>query len=1311
MGRIFVKEISAIHTYTHRREIRWRKFLAAKPDNPQKVPSIEQSLRDENASLRAQLSKAQDLIEFQKHRRGELSRLLKVGFWEWDEQEHLPTSYSPDVADVLGLSNAQLERYYDNPDDFKSIIHPDDLALYEENLNGRQLLTPESSCVFDYRILPDQRHVRYIREYQKGVFDDAGQLLSSFGILQDITEARLAVEALQESERRYHSLFEKLPLGVQEEDYSAVKKVVDKLHYQGVEDFEEYFLNNPRILREMVGQIRITNVNGTLLHLYEADSREIFFASEADIDDWWDAQWVEYYAAEIAALASGKKIYAAERVDSKVDGSFFETRTIVTLASGDEDIWERVITTHENISNRKKAESELVEAMKQAERANQAKSDFLSSMSHELRTPLNAILGFTQLFTYDHSLSEQHLANANEINRAGKHLLSLIDQILDLSRIESGEADLSLEPVSLERVFTDCVAWVRPLAQERRINIECDLSQFAAINVRADSIRLKQVFLNLLSNAVKYNRDGGLVEVISDEVDDQLRIGIRDSGAGISPEKLKELFQPFNRLGAEFSGIEGSGIGLVISRQLIDLMKGELEIESEVGAGSTFWVSLQLATAQAPPERGASMDPQLVSGIREEDEAVRILVAEDNLINQELMTAQLSLLGYQADYSENGIQALAHWQQRSYHLLLTDIRMPEMNGYELVQEIRRLEPGDGRRTPIIAITANALAADVDKCFMVGVDDVIAKPVELEDLRKALEKWVPAEILARSKQNSSTPVDITTPEDLSPNALPDDVIDFDVLAHSTGDKPDLHRSLLHSYEDALEQELDKIQQAFAWKNSEQIVTYSHKLKSSSRSLGVSDVARVCERLESAAKQQDWSELEQLMPLLQRSSAKAANSIQSFIQQQHDPLKILVSKDEPGLELPLDDEADVTQFSIKVLLLDDDYIMHRVTSVMLNDLGVSRVVNAMSGPDALAILKTQSDSIDVIICDLNMPDMDGVEFIRHLARSDYSGSLIVTSGEDLRILKTVEKLAIEHSLHVLGVLEKPATPAKLSELLDSLDQIQQEGTLLVYDAITLPELESAIQNGELETYFQPKIDIASGRVVGIEALARWNHPVKGLIKPYSFISLAEDNGLIGALTESICRKAMEYAASLKAMDYELKIAINLAVDSLKDLDWPEKITEVLRGFELEASSISFEITESRLMEDASIALDILSRLSLKRFNLSIDDFGTGYSSMEQLQRIPFSEFKIDRAFVHGAASDASALAILESSVLLAKKLNMTVVAEGVEDQQDWDLVASLDCDQVQGYFVSRPLPFPQLVKWLNDFKVQKQFVPGA
>jgi EAL domain-containing protein (putative c-di-GMP-specific phosphodiesterase class I)/HPt (histidine-containing phosphotransfer) domain-containing protein len=508
-------------------------------------------------------------------------------------------------------------------------------------------------------------------------------------------------------------------------------------------------------------------------------------------------------------------------------------------------------------------------------------------------------------------------------------------------------------------------------------------------------------------------------------------------------------------------------------------------------------------------------------------------------------------------------------------------------------------------------------------------------------------------------------------------------------------------LLQSYWQALDNEIDNVQQAFAWKNHEQIAEYTHKLKSSSRSLGAMIMANICEQLETAANEANWGELELLMPQLHRDAKETSAYIANLLEQGDTQQATAIAEQEYLAELP-DEDEDITQFSIKLLLVDDDYIMHRITTVMLNDLGISGVLNAMSGQSALEMLQDYDGNIDVVICDLNMPEMDGVEFIRHLAKRNFTGSLIMASGENVRILKTVEKLAIEHDLHVLGVLEKPVTPAKLSELLDSLDQIRQEGTMMMVDPFSLADLQQAISCEQLDTYFQPKVDIASGRVVGVEALVRWNHPVKGLIKPNAFISMAEDNGLIGELTDVVCNRALDYAQQLKSMGHDLNVAINISVDSLTNLEWPDRISELLEQSGLDPSSISFEITESRLMEHLSVALDILSRLSLKRFNLSIDDFGTGYSSMEQLQRIPFAEFKIDRAFVHGAAREASARAILESSVLLAKKLDMKVVAEGVEDQEDWDLVAEVGCDQVQGYFVSRPLPFRHLVKWLDERK---------
>jgi PAS domain-containing protein len=313
--------------------------LTSKLKKPQQATSSEVSLRAEIAGLRAQLAEAEGYIEFQRYRRFELSKMLKVGFWEWDEKADKPISYSPEMAAVLGLEQTRLEQLSRNADAFKRILHPDDLAYFETNLNSRSLLQPGKSRTFDYRVLVDQREIRYIREFEQGVFDEAGELISSFGMVQDITESQVSVQALRESEERYHSLFEQMPLGVQEEDYSAIKKVVNKLRFQGVEDIEEYLLSNPRILRDMIGQTRITNANETLIRMHAADSREAFYAAEADFDDWWDAQWVEYYAAEIAALASDKKLYEAERVDSKIDGTYFQTRSIVALVSGDEDTW------------------------------------------------------------------------------------------------------------------------------------------------------------------------------------------------------------------------------------------------------------------------------------------------------------------------------------------------------------------------------------------------------------------------------------------------------------------------------------------------------------------------------------------------------------------------------------------------------------------------------------------------------------------------------------------------------------------------------------------------------------------------------------------------------------------------------------------------------------------------------------------------------------------------------------------------------------------------------------------------------------
>ena len=1255
-------------------------------DNPE---TSKQVLLDEIAFLRQKLAKSSSATEQWQKQLHAISESLLLGFWEWDEIQDRATFYSESMSKIYGISQEELNTRYFTNAQFHPIIHPDDLEYYKLHTdNAVSHFDENNTHKFDYRIILPGGEVRYIKEVAFADIDQDGAITRSYGVVQDITNFRETSSALKQSEKRFSSLFDQLPVGVQEEDYSSIKRVVDKLQYKGIEDIEEYLIDHPKILREMVSGTKITAVNQALLDMHEAPSRQVFFESEANIDDWWDADWVEFYAREIHALALGKRYYEAERIDSRVDGTFFETRSITTLVKGHEDDWKRVITIHEDITDRKKSELALLEAKILAEKASAAKSEFVSSMSHELRTPLNAILGFSQLFEYDENLSDHQRSNAIEINQAGKHLLVLVDEILDLSRIEAGEIEVSMEPVALLDIITNSFSWIEKLAEKRNVSIEYDRTAFANIIVKGDATRLKQVFLNLFTNAVKYNVEGGRVSLkIDNNHEDIIRVGVSDTGPGISDEKLEDLFQPFNRLGAEFSSTEGTGIGLVITRQLIELMDGELQVETESGKGSTFWVELaSVNQAEIDYIQDITENRKIESRPAIRMNQPYILVAEDNMINQELMAAQMELLDYQVEYASNGAEALEKWQSGKYYVLLTDIRMPVMDGYELIREIRAIDITGTHPVSIVAITANAMASDREKCIEAGADDVIAKPVELEELRKALEKWVP-----REKSSELT----NKADEESKVAGSAKVIDLEVLQQSVGDKPKTHRNLLKSFIRSLPEAVGDIEDAFAWRNHEKLAEAAHKLKSSARSMGALKLGNLCQRLETAGRNKEWSELEATMPQMLVEDEQ----VRQFINNLFDLDVVPDTKAENKLP---EEDTTVPEVDINVLLVDDDFIMHRVTTTILNDLGIKKVLNALSGPKALEIITDNPDEIDLIICDLNMPGMDGVEFMRHLAERHYSNSLILTSGEDIRILKTVEKLAIEHELHVLGVMEKPITASKLNELLETFDRIKSEGTMIMADVCSLDELIDALNNDELDVFFQPQVDLKTKKVVGVEALVRWNQPKLGLIRPDAFISLAEENGLINQLTQIVCEKSIQYARLLQPLESDLNIAINISVDALSDLDWPDAISGLIDEAGLEHSRITFEITESRLMEHISVALDILSRLSLKRFNLSIDDFGTGYSSMEQLQRIPFSELKIDRAFVNGAAEDASARAILESSVLLAKKLNMKIIAEGVETQKDWDLLKALEVDQVQGYFVSKPLQFDRFVEWLRDWQ---------
>ncbi len=377
---------------------------------------------------------------------------------------------------------------------------------------------------------------------------------------------------------------------------------------------------------------------------------------------------------------------------------------------------------------------ELAQAKEAAERANQAKSDFLSSMSHELRTPMNAILGFAQMLEYDNDLNADQQDNVAEILKGGRHLLTLINEVLDLAKIESGHVNLSLEPVDLELLVEDCRQMVQPLADARQIRLHLHIPPGAT--VRADRVRCKQALLNLLSNAVKYNRAEGEIRVaVQTTAPGMLRISVTDTGAGIAPARLAELFLPFNRLGAEFGSIEGTGIGLTITRRLVDLMGGEVGVDSQLGVGTTFWIDLPQDTS------ATDLDPDsLYPSLAPDAEAQRhcVLCIDDNPVNLKLVAQAMALRPHihllTAHTPELGL-ALARAHRPD--LVLLDINMPGMDGYQVLHLLQ----ADARlhTIPAIAISANAMPRDLARGMAAGFADYLTKPLDIGPFLQAVDR--------------------------------------------------------------------------------------------------------------------------------------------------------------------------------------------------------------------------------------------------------------------------------------------------------------------------------------------------------------------------------------------------------------------------------------------------------------------------------------------------------------------------------------------------------------------------------------------
>lgn len=629
------------------------------------------------------------------------------GYFDWDLTSRR-MDWSGGYWRYLGYTDEDIE-YISVSSNYYDYIHPDDIERVRESIS--KILKESGPREVVYRTRRKKGGYVWTEIRADSVRDENDWVLYLSGIAFDVTKQKQTEQALMISEARHARI---------------IQSSNDGMWEWAAEHGGFYFSNR---CWEHLGYKNHEEVVNQGIDRMQAWRRRMHPTDGIDFDK------------ALAAHVKGESPFDVEyRIRGKDDEyRWIRARGQMTFNDKGEPL--RMSGTNMDVTQLKLAEEKVLKAKEVAETANKAKSEFLSSMSHELRTPLNAILGFAQLIEMDKRQTKEQKENAREIRSAGEHLLQLVGDVLDLAKIEAGRLALSAESIAPVALVKESLSFLKPQAEQRNIQLCLTTNELSDLIVMVDPVRLRQVFLNLIGNAVKYNCDEGKVVVTCSLLgDNYFRVSIEDTGRGIPKAKQGEMFQPFNRLGAERGNIEGSGVGLVITKQLLGHMGGRIGFTSEEGIGSHFWVDLPIAhdmALMAPCEPN-----EQVESIKEErfelnvTQAKSILYIEDNESNQRVLSRLMSrhplmTLGL----ADDALRGLYLARTNRPDLILMDINLPGMDGYEALEVLKSDPRTEG--IPVVALSANAMAKDIEKGRSAGFSFYLTKPLDLQRLIEAI----------------------------------------------------------------------------------------------------------------------------------------------------------------------------------------------------------------------------------------------------------------------------------------------------------------------------------------------------------------------------------------------------------------------------------------------------------------------------------------------------------------------------------------------------------------------------------------------